>query len=70
MMPSWPRYILNVLTLTEHSGNTKLTMRGFPHEPTAAETKAFKEALKFLAPGMQGTLDQLEAYLAKAQGRV
>jgi hypothetical protein len=54
MMPSWPRYILNVLTLTE---------------PNAAETKAFKEALKFLAPGMQGTFDQLEAYLAKAQAR-
>jgi hypothetical protein len=43
MMPSWPRYILNVLTLTEHSGKTKLTMRGFPHQPTEAETKLSKK---------------------------
>jgi uncharacterized protein YndB with AHSA1/START domain len=69
MMPSWPRYILNVLTLAEHNGKTKLTIRGIPHEPALAETKAFKEALKFLAPGLQGTFDQLEAYLAKARAR-
>ena len=69
MMPEWPRYILNVLTLNEHNGKTLLTLRGIPHEPTEAETKAFKEALRFLTPGFQGTFDQLDAYLAKEQGR-
>jgi len=69
MMHDWPRYILNILTLTEHNRKTTLTMRGVPHDPTEAETKAFKEALKYLTPGFQGTFDQLEAYLAREQER-
>ncbi len=67
MMPDWPRQILNTLTLEEHNGKTTLTLRGGPHEPTEAEVVAFREALKYLTPGFSGTLEQLEAYLAREQ---
>lgn len=67
LMPDWPRQILNVLTLEEQDGKTNLSLRGQPHEPTEAEQKAFREALKYLTPGFNGTFDQLETYLAAIQ---
>jgi uncharacterized protein YndB with AHSA1/START domain len=62
----WPLEILNTLTFIEHGGQTTLTMRGVPYNATAAEHKTFEDAFASMQQGSKGTLDQLEAYLARA----
>lgn len=63
--PTWPLEIMNWLTFSEYDGRTTLTMRGGPHEATAEEQAAFAAAHDSLQQGFKGTLDQLEAYLAR-----
>lgn len=62
----WPLEIMNTLTFTEHEGKTTLTMRGLPYQATATEHNLFAGARPSIQQGFQGTLDQLEAYLAEA----
>jgi len=62
----WPRQILSTLTFAEKGGKTTLTVRWSPHEATEIERKTFFENRPSMEQGWGGTLDQLEAYLAKA----
>jgi uncharacterized protein YndB with AHSA1/START domain len=66
MSATWPLEVLNKLTLTEHDGKTTLTLRGGPINATAEERATFEGARESIKGGFGGTLDQLEAYLAKA----
>ncbi len=50
----------------EKGGKTKLTIRWAPHNATEEECKTFEEGRTSMTQGWSGTLEQLEAYLAKA----
>lgn len=60
----WPLEVLSTLTLTEHAGQTTLTMRGVPADAGPAEQAAFDAARGGMTQGWTGTLDQLAAALA------
>lgn len=64
--PTWPLEILNTLTLSEDGGKTTLTLRGGPHNATAAERETFDGARDSLRRGFTGTFDQLADDLATA----
>jgi uncharacterized protein YndB with AHSA1/START domain len=62
----WPLEVLNTLTLTEHDGKTKLTLRGGPINATEEELQAFRGGLAGMEQGFAGTFDQLDRYLAES----
>jgi uncharacterized protein YndB with AHSA1/START domain len=66
--PTWPLEVLNTLTLTELDGRTTVWLRGHPVNATAEERATFEAGFGSMEKGFAGTLDQLEAYLAAAQG--
>jgi uncharacterized protein YndB with AHSA1/START domain len=63
--PTWPREILNTVTLTESDGKTTVTLRGGPINATAEECETFWNAQESLRQGFAGTFKQLAAYLAE-----
>jgi uncharacterized protein YndB with AHSA1/START domain len=64
--PNWPLELLSVFTFEDQSGGkTKFTIRWTPHNATAEEQKTFDDGHASMTQGWGGTLDQLEAYLAK-----
>lgn len=67
-MPTWPLEILNVMTLEEQGGKTRLTLRGGPINASDEEREAFKAGKAGMQQGFAGTFDALVAYLADAQG--
>lgn len=60
----WPLEVFNTLTLTEAAGQTMLTLRGAPINATEAERERFRAMKASMNQGFNGTLEQLEAYLA------
>jgi len=64
---AWPLEIFSVLTLAKAAGKTTLTLRWTPHNASAEEIKTFNDGMQSMTQGWTGTLDQLDAYLAKAQ---
>jgi uncharacterized protein YndB with AHSA1/START domain len=67
MAPSWPIEMLSIFTFEEQpDGKTRFTVRWSPHNATAEEQRAFDQGHGSMTQGWSGTLDQLEAYLAKA----
>lgn len=68
MAPTWPLHMLSVFTFEdEPGGKTKFTVRWRPHDATAEEQKAFDEGRSSMNQGWSGTIDKLEAYLAKTK---
>ena len=65
MSPTWPLEVLNTMTLAEHAGKTTMTIFGYPVNATEEERKTFADGRGSMKQGFTGTLDQLEAYLAK-----
>ncbi|HEX7434005.1 MAG TPA: SRPBCC domain-containing protein [Anaerolineaceae bacterium] len=63
MSPTWPREVLNTLTLDEHDGKTTLILRGGPHKATETERKTFEDAQAGVRMGFSKTFDQLAGYL-------
>lgn len=63
---TWPLEILNTVTFTEQDGRTTMTMRGGPINASAAELAQFAEFRPMVTQGLIATLDQLDAYLARA----
>jgi uncharacterized protein YndB with AHSA1/START domain len=61
--PRWPLEVLNILTLPEHGGRTRLTLRGTPINATEDERRTFEAGFESMNKGFGGTLDQLEQYL-------
>ncbi|MCX7312230.1 MAG: SRPBCC domain-containing protein [Alphaproteobacteria bacterium] len=69
MAPTWPLEMLSVFTFEEQAdGKTKFTIRWSPYNATAEETATFDGGHASMTQGWSGTLEQLEAYLAKAKG--
>jgi uncharacterized protein YndB with AHSA1/START domain len=69
MSPSWPLEMLSVFTFEEQpGGKTRFTIRWSPHNATAEERKIFDAGHDSMRQGWGGTMEQLEAYLAKAKG--
>ncbi len=66
MAPDWPLQMLTTFLFAEHAGATTFTVKWSPLEPTSAERAAFEAGRAGMLQGWTGTLDQLEAYLAKA----
>jgi uncharacterized protein YndB with AHSA1/START domain len=62
----WPLETLTTVTFTEEDGKTTMTMRGIPINATETECKTFQAGHGSMQQGWGGTLEQLEAYLAKA----
>jgi len=69
MAPNWPLEMLWTFTFEDVPvGKTKFTIRWSPHNATVEERKTFDEGQASMNQGWSGTLEQLEAYLAKAKG--
>jgi uncharacterized protein YndB with AHSA1/START domain len=67
MSPTWPLQMLSTFTFDEEpGGKTKFTVRWSPHDATEEEQKTFDAGHASMTGGWGGTMDQLEAYLAKA----
>lgn len=67
LAPSWPIEMFSVFTYEEMpGGKTKFTVRWTPHNAAEEEQKTFDEGHASMTGGWSGTLDKLEAYLAKA----
>jgi len=68
MSPTWPIEMLSVFTFEEQpGGKTKFTVRWSPLNPTAEEQKTFDAGHASMTGGWSGTMEMLEAYLAKTQ---
>jgi uncharacterized protein YndB with AHSA1/START domain len=67
MAPTWPREMLNVVTLTENGDKTTLTLRSSAYNATEEERATFKAGHASMQGGFTGTFDQLTAYLAGAR---
>ena len=66
--PSWPLEMFTVLTFEDQpGGKTKLTIRWSPLNPTAEEQQTFDAGHDSMRMGWTGSLDQLEAHLAKTR---
>jgi uncharacterized protein YndB with AHSA1/START domain len=60
--------MLSVFTLEEQpGGKTKFTVRWSPHNATEEERKTFDGGHDSMRGGWTGTLDMLDAYLAKTR---
>jgi uncharacterized protein YndB with AHSA1/START domain len=65
---SWPLEMLSIFTFEEQpGGKTKLTIRWSPHNATEEERKTFDAGHDSMRMGWGGTMEQLEAYLAKVR---
>jgi uncharacterized protein YndB with AHSA1/START domain len=65
---SWPLEMHSTFTFEEQpDGKTRFTVRWAPHNATAEERKTFEDGMTSMNAGWSGTLEQLEAYLAKAK---
>ncbi|MBW8886739.1 MAG: SRPBCC domain-containing protein [Fibrobacteres bacterium] len=67
MSATWPLEVMNITTFTEKDGKTTVTNRGWPINETGEERATYEAAFAGMEMGFKGTLDQLEAYLAKAK---
>jgi len=65
---SWPLEMHSIFTFEElPGGKTKFTVSWAPHNATEEEKKTFEAGRDSMRMGWSGTLEQLEAYLAKAK---
>jgi uncharacterized protein YndB with AHSA1/START domain len=68
MAPTWPLEMLSTFTFEEQpGGKTKVTVRWLPHNATDEERKTFEAGRDSMHQGWTGTMEQLEAYLARAR---
>jgi uncharacterized protein YndB with AHSA1/START domain len=65
---SWPLQMHSTFTFEElPGGKTKFTVRWAAHNATPEEQEVFDASHQSMNQGWSGTLEQLEAYLAKAK---
>lgn len=62
-----PLQIMNILSLTEQNGKTKMTLTGYPLNATEVEIDTFVAHKKQAEEGFAGTFDQLKEYLSSRQ---
>jgi uncharacterized protein YndB with AHSA1/START domain len=69
MAPSWPLEMFSIFTFEEvEGGKTRFTVRWSPYNANDEERKTFDAGHASMTQGWSGTMEQLEAYLAKAKG--
>ena len=67
MAPTWPLEMLSTFSFEEQpGGKTKVTIRWAPYNATEDERKTFDAGRDGMMKGWGGTIEQIEAYLAKA----
>ncbi len=67
LSPTWPRELLTTVTFEDApAGETKLTLRWLPIDPSEDERKTFDAARDGMRQGWSGSFDQLTMYLAQA----
>jgi uncharacterized protein YndB with AHSA1/START domain len=65
---TWPLEMLSTFTFEElPGGKTKFTVRWAAHNASAEEEKTFDSGRNSMTQGWNGTMEQLEAYIAKAK---
>jgi uncharacterized protein YndB with AHSA1/START domain len=70
MAPTWPIETMSIFTFEDQPGNkTKFTVRWCPHNATEEERKTFDAGHASMTQGWSGTMEQLEAYLAKVEAK-
>jgi uncharacterized protein YndB with AHSA1/START domain len=67
MAPTWPLEMLSTIQFAEQDGKTTMALRWSPLNPTDQERATFDSGHDSMRMGWAGTMDQLAAYLAKAQ---
>ena len=68
MAPTWPLEMFSIFTFEDApGGKTKVTIRWSPHNANAEEQKTFDAGHDSMNKGWGGSLEQLEAYLARTQ---
>jgi uncharacterized protein YndB with AHSA1/START domain len=68
LAPQWPLQMLSIFTFEdEPGGKTKFTVRWSPYKATAEEQATFDAGHASMTGGWSGTMEQLEAYLARMQ---
>lgn len=65
--PGWPSEMLNTMTLVEEEGGTTLFNHVAAINCTEAEKAVFVEGHRSMEGGYGGTMEQLDAYLARVQ---
>ena len=63
----WPLQMLTEVTFTEGDGRTTVTVRWLPLDATDEERKTFDSNHDSMRQGWGGTMEQLEAFLAKVR---
>jgi uncharacterized protein YndB with AHSA1/START domain len=67
MSATWPLEMLSRFTFEDApGGETKFTVRWVTHNASAEEQKTFDSSRNAMMQGWTGTMEQLEAYLARA----
>jgi uncharacterized protein YndB with AHSA1/START domain len=66
LSPTWPQEMLSTFLFEEENGKTRLTVKWSPLNANAEEIATFAGAHDGMRQGWGGTMDQLDAYLAKA----
>jgi uncharacterized protein YndB with AHSA1/START domain len=67
--PDWPAETLGSMVLAEKDGKTMISSRSWPINATQKEIDVFKEGFESMEQGYSGTLDRLDDFLAREQGR-
>jgi uncharacterized protein YndB with AHSA1/START domain len=68
MAPTWPRQMLSTFLFEDAgAGKTKVTVRWAPYDATDIEIQTFEAGRPSMTQGWNGTMELLEAYLAKAK---
>jgi uncharacterized protein YndB with AHSA1/START domain len=68
MAPNWPLEMLSMFTFEDlGGGKTRFTVKWSPHNASEEERKTFDGAHDGMTQGWTGTMEQLEAYLAKTR---
>ena len=68
MAPTWPREMHTTVRFEDLGGKTRITVEWLPVEgSTDLERKTFEEGRDSMKMGWTGTMEQFEAYLAKAK---
>jgi len=65
MSATWPLEKLSTILLTEHEGQTTLTLRSEALNASAEEQQTFDAGHDSMHAGWSGTMDQLDRYLTK-----
>jgi uncharacterized protein YndB with AHSA1/START domain len=68
MHATWPLEMRSIFSFEDTpDGKTKFTLRWSPHNASAEEQETFEAGHDSMTQGWRGTMDQLEAYLAKTK---